>query len=296
MRPRRHSRTAEATAAIRASHLLYDHPHIFADPYAVELTSALWRTLCRHPLLHRVVVRGLLARLRPVHGWILVRDQVTEERLRAFVAAGPPAQYMLLGAGFDSVVLRRPSWLAGTRIIEVDHPATQAVKLARLRSIAGRARFDDFDAVAIDFERESLRTGLARSNYATQVRTFCAWQGVIYYLTRDAIRTTLADLAAVMPPGSELIFDYLLPKHGLADGSGRALSFARLVTARMGETYVSYHTPADIRALLAESGFEVLELLSDAALDAAYCGARRDGLTVMRGFGIAHARRVAQPD
>lgn len=296
MRPRSHSRTAEATAAIRASHLLYDRPHIFADPYAVELTSALWRTVCRHPLLHWAVVRGLLAQLRPVHGWILVRDQVTEERLRAFVAAGPPAQYLLLGAGFDSVVLRRPPWLAGTRIVEVDHPATQAVKLARLRSIAGRTRFDDFDAVSIDFERERLSAGLARSDYDAQVRTFCAWQGVIYYLTNDAIRTTLADIAAVTPPGSELIFDYLLPGHAITNGGARALSIARLVTARMGETYVSYHTPEAIRALLAESGFEVLELLSDAALDVAYCGARRDGLTVMRGFGIAHARRVAQPD
>lgn len=294
MRPSSHSRTAEATAAIRASHLLYDSPHIFADPYAVDLTSRLWRTVCRHPLLHRAVVRGLLARLRPVHGWILVRDQVTEERLRAFVAERSPAQYLLLGAGFDSVVLRRPPWLVGTRIIEVDHPATQAVKLARLAAIAGRSRFADFDAVAIDFEHERLGEGLGRSHYAAQVRTFCAWQGVIYYLSATAIRATLADIAAITPPGSELIFDYLLPEYALANGSGRTLSLARLVTARMGESYVSFHTPEAIHALLTESGFEVVELLSDTALERTYCGARRDGLSVMRGFGIAHARRVGE--
>jgi methyltransferase (TIGR00027 family) len=165
MRIHRHSRTAEATAAIRAGHLLYDAPHVFVDPFALDLTSPVWRTVCRYPLLYWPIVRSLFARLRPVHGWILVRDQVTVELLQAFVRCGGD-QYILLGAGFDSIALRRPTWLAGVRVIEVDHPATQAVKLARVARLTGGAGTRAFEAVGIDFERETLSDALARSSFA----------------------------------------------------------------------------------------------------------------------------------
>ena len=289
-----HSRTAEATAAIRASHLLYDAAPIFVDPYAVCLTSVLWRTVCRSRLLHQAVVRGLLGALRPVHGWILVRDQLTQDCLRDFVTRGH-AQYVLLGAGFDSIALRRPDWLREVLIVEVDHPATQVVKLARLAAIADASSLGPFETVAIDFERDRLPAALARSRYLTDSPAFFAWQGVIYYLTEPAIRDTLAAIAAVAAPGSELMFDFLLPEHARGRDEGRALSLARLVTARMGERYLSYHTPEGITALLDAHGFEVVEMFSDRRLAATYCAGRSDDLSVMPGFGIALARRRAEP-
>ena len=88
MLDRNHSRTAEATAAIRACHLRYDSPLVFADPYAAQLTSPWWRTVASNPVLYWSIVRGLLGPLRPVHGWILVRDQLTVDDLRVFVANG----------------------------------------------------------------------------------------------------------------------------------------------------------------------------------------------------------------
>ncbi len=294
MMSRSHSRSAEATAAIRASHLLYDNPHIFVDPYAVELTSTLWRTVCRNRLLHWAVVRGLLGQLRPVHGWILVRDQITQDRLHDFVDRGFD-QYVLLGAGFDSIALRRPSWLRQTHIIEIDHPATQSVKLARVAAIAATSELGNFEAVAMDFEHDRLTTTLDRSRYSRARPAFFAWQGVIYYLTDAAIRDTLSAIAEVAAPGSELMFDYLLPEHASGAASSTAgnsvLALARLFTSRMGEHYISYHTPAAIETLLEQHGFDVVKLFSDSQLAATYCGKRGDGLSVMPGFGIALARR-----
>ncbi|MGR8918482.1 MAG: class I SAM-dependent methyltransferase [Gammaproteobacteria bacterium] len=290
MLPEEHSRTAEVTAAIRAGHLLYDAPLLFEDPFALELTSPLWRTVTRHPLLHRLIVRGLLGPLRPVHGWILVRDHLTEVKLREFVDRGH-RQFVLLGAGFDSTALRRPAWLEGVHIIEVDHPATQAVKLARIAGLPPAAQGADFEAVALDFEREGLAEGFARSRYRGEEPAFFAWQGVIYYLTEAAIEQTLTALAALAAPGSELLFDFLLPEHALGNGDGRVLSFARMFTARLGERYTSYHSPADVTALLDRTGFDVVEILLDRELQSTYFEHRCDGLSAMRGFGIAHARR-----
>jgi methyltransferase (TIGR00027 family) len=287
----RHSRTAEATAAIRAGHYLYDRPVIFSDPYALDLTSPWWRAVCRHPVLYWSIVRGLLAGLRPVHGWILVRDQVTEDKLRKFVAEGD-VQYLLLGAGFDSIALRRPDWLDGVRIIEVDHPATQAVKLERIARIANSQVAAGFEAVPVDFERQSLVEGLAASSFDPARKTFFAWLGVIYYLSEEAITETLSGIAAIAQPGSELILDFLLPRGALAQGAGQVMSLAGAMTSRMGEHYVSFHTPEALQAKFERAGFEVLEIMSDRELDARFCANRADGLSVMQGFGIAHVRRL----
>ncbi len=285
-----HSRTAEATAAIRACHLRHDRPVLFADPYAQALTSPVWRQVCESRLLHWLLVRVLLRGLRPVHGWILVRDHLTERCLEQFVAAGN-RQFVLLGAGFDSTALRRPPWLEGVHIIEVDHPATQAVKLERVKGLGGDRVARDFETVAIDFEQESLDAGLARSRFAPGEPALFAWQGVIYYLSAAAIRETLGHIARLAAPGSELLFDFLLPRHTLVRGSGRVQSFAQRFTARLGERYVSYHTPDEVCGLLADAGFDVVDIHLDEALEATYLADRDDGLTAMRGFGIAHARK-----
>ena len=81
-------------------------------------------------------------------------------------------QYVLLGAGFDSIALRRPAWLRGVKIIEVDHPATQAVKLARMAAGGAHLPLTDFEAVPVDFEREHLGDGLARSSFEPGQKSF----------------------------------------------------------------------------------------------------------------------------
>jgi methyltransferase (TIGR00027 family) len=204
MQPRVRSRTAEATAAIRACHYAHASEHLFADPYAQYLTSPGWRTVCSSPVLYRLVIRGLLRGLQPVHGWILVRDKVAEETLLKFAEVGM-CQFVLLGAGFDSTALRRPAGLEGVRIFEVDHPATQAAKLERIASLGKEASACSFEAVAIDFERESLADGLARSSFDPRCPTLFARSGVIYYLSAPAIRQTLNDISALSAPGSELM-------------------------------------------------------------------------------------------
>ena len=178
MLDRNPSRTAEATAAIRACHLRYDSPLVFADPYAAQLTSPWWRAVANNPVFYWSIVRGLLGALRPVHGWILVRDQLTVDDLRVFVANGG-RQYVSLGAGFDSIALRRPEWLRGVRIV----------------------------------------------------------------LTAAAIADTLGHIAARAAPGSELVFDFLLPEFAVQRGRRRVWSLAGAMTTRMGERYISYHAP-----------------------------------------------------
>ncbi len=86
VRSHRRSRTADAAAATRAAHRLYDRPVIFDDPLALQLTSPGWRRICESRFLHWLVVRKILVSLRPVGGQVLSRARYAEDCLEAAVA------------------------------------------------------------------------------------------------------------------------------------------------------------------------------------------------------------------
>ena len=57
--------------------------------------------------------------------------------------------------------------------------------------------------VAIDFERQSLDTVLERAGHNRSSPTCWIWEGVVMYLTRDAMRATLAGIAGRSATGSK---------------------------------------------------------------------------------------------
>ena len=127
--------TAEATAAIRAMHLLYDQPVVFNDPYALQLTSPTMRRACQNRFIGWLLRRQFISEnLRPITAQVVARARYAEEKLEQAVSKGI-SQYVIIGAGFDSFCLRRPDFSAGLQIYEIDHPATQQIKQKRLMEI-----------------------------------------------------------------------------------------------------------------------------------------------------------------
>ncbi len=113
-------------------------------------------------------------------------------------------QYVLLGAGLDTFAYR--AIRQGLRVFEVDHPATQAWKRARLSEV--RIATPDWVTYApVDFERENIKDGLARAGFDLSRPAMFAWLGVTPYLTREAVMATLA-FVATLPKGTEIVFDY----------------------------------------------------------------------------------------
>ena len=69
-----------------------------------------------------------------IRGQIVGRARYAEDALEAAVTAGV-RQYVMLGAGLDSFVMRRPDLMQRLTVFELDHPDTQAYKLERLNSM-----------------------------------------------------------------------------------------------------------------------------------------------------------------
>ena len=132
------SKTAEGAAAIRAIHYLYDDQHIFSDPFARHFTSWKWKAILSHrffPYLLKTTV------MKPIYsavvGQILSRSRYTEDKLKGAIASGIK-QYVILGAGMDSFVLRHPELKNQLTVYEIDHPSTQTTKKDRLLKLTGK--------------------------------------------------------------------------------------------------------------------------------------------------------------
>jgi methyltransferase (TIGR00027 family) len=245
------SQTALFAAAARAAHLIVDSgPVIFADTLAEPLLGDQAEELLAYHRLHgtHLVLSG--ARVQAT-----TRSRYTEDRVAQGARRGV-TQYVILGAGLDSFAYR--SEVAGQiRVFEVDHPATQDWKRARLSS-ADIPVPDGVEYVAVDFEVDSLEECLVRAGFDRSRPAIVSWLGVTVYLTRAAIGGTL-DVAAGFAPGTELILDYLVPAE-MRDADGRAYAESVMpVSAERGEPWLTFLTPQEMSALLADRGFERVE-------------------------------------
>jgi methyltransferase (TIGR00027 family) len=272
------SRTAAWVAAARQlGQLLPDAIRLVDDPYGAAFTSRWISSLIEQatadyrsqaPLdvaLRRL--RGPLAMMPGLQRWILymqVRTRVIDDAIRAFLEDGG-RQLVLLGAGYDCRALRMPE-LAGVRVFELDHPATQDHKRATLERIgvASPATY-----VTWNFEErpmEDLPEALAEAGHDAAQPSFTVWEGVTMYLSEPAVDASLRAIVEWSASGSRLAMTYFA-RSRLAQPSltTRAL---RAVVSQLGEPWRFGWDPEELPGYLAERG---LELTSDVALsDAAH--------------------------
>jgi methyltransferase (TIGR00027 family) len=279
---RQSSSTAVGVAGLRAAHQLIDGaPKVLDDTVIVRLLGPAG---VEHVRAH--IDRIQSPRGRGLRSHVLLRSRFAEDRLERAVARGA-AQYVLLGAGLDTFAYRQPQWAHGLRIIEVDHPASQASKRERLAA-ANITAPNNLQFVAIDFEHESLVDGLRRCRVASSVPTFFSWLGVMVYLTEDAIDAVFNTVVG-FPSSSEIVFTFAPPRDA-SDASGPAGPSLADAAAAAGEPWLSYHEPAALEQKLYRLGFTSVEFLTPAESVARYFADRTDGLPPPRRSSIGAAR------
>jgi len=255
-------------ATARGLHRHEAQPWIFDDPYALVLQGPAWQAV------RDELVEALTEPLLRMTGVIVVaRGRYTEERL----AAGRFDQYVLLGAGLDTFAWRRPDALAGgLRVFEVDHPASQGWKRARMAEL-GLPVHERHVFVAVDFETDTFAAGLDRAGFDWSARTLFCWVGVLPYLTVPAAEASLRAIGKCAP-GSEIVLSYLIDRTLMEDvGRDFIDRFARLAS-RHGEPFVTELRPEQAEALVRRCGLEVVDHPTRADVHARYFAGRADGL------------------
>jgi len=264
MQTGRPSKTALRVAVRRAAHQLIDHPPVLVDPIAVRLVgSAVTRDMERAQ--HKVA--------RDFRAFMAVRSRFVEDELAGAVARGI-RQYVVLGAGLDTFAWRNP--FSDLRVFEVDFPATQEWKKEMLAA-AGLEHPSDLTFVPLDFEHKTLSAGLREAGFDADVPAFFGWLGVVPYLSIEAFRATLGDIAR-LPLGSGVSFDYGLSAEMLGPLHRAALQALSERVAAAGEPFRLLFAPDEIDRELRRGGFSRVEQVNSKALNALYFENRADGL------------------
>jgi methyltransferase (TIGR00027 family) len=253
MRKRRPSQTASFVALARAlAQDGFTTLPAFDDPYALALLSPRWRSA--HRLLSAWMRRATpdqreraIAQLDVIP----LRAAAIDAALRAALAEGI-GQLVILGAGLDTRAFRMAE-LGGVAVFEVDHPATQAYKRRRSRSLRSLAKSLTF--VPIDFERATLAAALPAAGFRPEERTAWIWEGVVMYLSDEALGRTLDDIARLSAPASTLIVHYHEQKAPAANGEHRV---RRVLLALWREPQIGLRLREAMHAQMRRVGFEVV--------------------------------------
>jgi methyltransferase (TIGR00027 family) len=283
--PRSASKTALGVAYLRAAHQMLDaKPLIFDDPVALRLIGEDGR---RHIEEHSG--RYNLPEARGLRSHLALRSRFAEDRLQEAVSRGINT-YVILGAGFDTFAYRQPAWAQGMRIVEIDHPESQAAKKARLAK-AGIEIPPNVQLADVDFEHETLDEGFRRHGVSLLEKTFFSWLGVTVYLTEQAVEDVFRELVR-FPAGSEVAFTFSQPRESVSlwRRITRRPTLASLA-ARAGEPWLTYYEPEKLRWMLLETGFSEVYFLTPDEARKKYFADGREGLPVPRRTSIASAIR-----
>jgi methyltransferase (TIGR00027 family) len=222
-----------------------------------------------------------------VMGFLVARERHIDEFLKTCLAKGLQ-QLVILGAGFDARAYRFEELKRGVKVFEVDHPATQEAKRARLRQVFGREP-GHIVYVPVDFNTQTLEGRLFESGYDPALKTLFIWQGVTQYLTPGAVDSTLAFIAGCSGEGSAVIFDYMYST--LLDGTIKHGEVSNIRSKRWlsGEDFNFGIPDGDVTAFLEQRGFHQIHDANNVFLHDAYFTGENAKRKVTYGYAIASA-------
>jgi methyltransferase (TIGR00027 family) len=184
---------------------------LFNDPYADAFLRPWMRWLAAAsgvPILRGLATRLFDAKTGPgPRPSAIVRTRMIDDALVEIVNRHGDSQVVILGAGFDTRGYRLPA-LAGARIFELDHPATQHAKqqaIEQLRLSSGHVTY-----APINFEHDDLYEVLTAAGVDPESPTVFVWEGVTNYLSAQAVDDTLATIRRISRnPHGALIVTYV---------------------------------------------------------------------------------------
>ncbi|TPQ39937.1 SAM-dependent methyltransferase [Bradyrhizobium guangdongense] len=273
------SQTARGAAAFRAIHQKLEGGAIFKDSFASRILDQETAAT-----LGEIAANGSL---RPWRLFIAARSRFSEDTMADCIACGV-RQVVVLGAGLDTFSLRNPYADLGVRTFEVDYPSTQNWKRNRIRA-AGLIEPPSTVFAPVDFERESLAEGLTRAGLKLDEPAFFQWLGVVPYLTKAAVSSTLKFISAV--PKAAVVFDYAEPFQNYpAERRASVMATAERAASR-GEPWLSFFDPIELTQMLRSEGFNLIEDLGLLEIADRFYGVLKRDIVLGPGPHIVRAHR-----
>jgi methyltransferase (TIGR00027 family) len=274
------SATAKGTAAMRA--IESEKPaneRICYDPFARKLTN---------PLFYHLIKLFAGYGERRTHGaltFIVCRCRYFDDYLQERLKSGTN-QIVILGAGLDSRLYRDELLQEGIKAFEIDHPATQANKIERVKKVFSKTP-TNLTYVPIDFNHETLDK-LLTYGFDQSLKTLFIWEGVTFYLNSEAIDATLTWIRSNAAPSSAIIFDYQYITPQMRAQTQRDYVYA-LLSRVTGERRTFGIEKGQIHDFLTRRGFTHVVDANAEQLKRLYCTGPNQGRRVAEIYAIVHA-------
>ena len=198
------SRTAAYTCTCRAASYMESNPLLKSDDHiAVKILPRLVKYLLKIRFLN---LQGKIAPAG-IYPYVIARTKYIDTIFKKAINDGAE-QIVIFGAGFDSRAIRLTEKGSVINIYEIDTPLTLDAK---------RKQFIKRDItipknniyIPIDFDREDIKEKLEKSSVSVSKKTLFILEGLIMYLSIEAVDYTFKLINEYSVPGSLVVFDYI---------------------------------------------------------------------------------------
>ncbi len=249
------SRTAAYTCFARGCATREKDLHFRGPDYMAELMFPPWARFSlnvpplRKFLMHQMFPPG-------IYEYTLARTKVMDAEFLDALENGFK-QIVLLGAGFDTRALRFADRNHGTKVIELDVPATQQPKIKILRRKNLRLP-QELVFASIDFDKEEICNVLTKAGYQRGQKSLFLWEGVTMYLSALAVDDTLEFIRSSAAPGSRVVFDYIYASVLRRENRYYGEQGIFETVSRAGEGWTFGLEEGALESFLAERGFDLI--------------------------------------
>ncbi|MFZ6873555.1 class I SAM-dependent methyltransferase [Undibacterium sp. Di27W] len=231
--------TTHGQSLLRASH-----------PRLSRLISHQWfRTLAY--AAEQMTLPGIL--LHYVLRKIVIRDYVEQA-----IAAGT-RQIIVTGAGYDSLCMELATAYPDLNLIEIDHPATQAVKRAATGSQENRIHY-----IATELGKQSLIEVLGNCpHFDAHLKTLFIAEGLLMYLATSDIARLLQQMR-MLATESSLIFTWMEIQANGKPNFRPASKIIDFFLKKKNEPFLSGMAQKQVSNFLQQHGYHLQDLKESA--------------------------------
>lgn len=283
--------TAEGVTAARAIFAQHPDPKVRNDDFlAMKMVAPeYWHYSLMKPDYKTGVLITKMFRF-DTNYYVNARTKHMDALLKQAAEDGA-TQVVNLGVGYDSRAYRFRNTMPKVRFFEIDLPAMMEEKKRRLNLALGQVP-DYVVYVPIDFNTQTIPDELKKAGYDPGQKTFFIWEGVTYYISGEAVDSTLRFIATQSAPGSSVVFDYM--PLGVIQGDFKTYPDVRRLSfwvSYRGEPFVFGIPEGESGSYVNRRGLKVLSDLKPKDLEERYL-TRSDGTLdgpCTSAFRIMHA-------
>jgi methyltransferase (TIGR00027 family) len=182
------------------------------------------------------------------------RKAFCEGRVREGIDAGA-TQILVLGAGYDTLGWRLSPEFSGVNFFEIDHPATARLKA---RGIDAMGRQNNLCLIAEDLGKQKLSDVLKTDeSWDPGAQTVFIAEGLVMYLSPDAVRDLFRQCSEVSGGGSRIAFSYIPAGTDGRPDAGRWTGLMLWLQKAAGEPWTWSIRPEELGQFLEETGWAI---------------------------------------